>query len=952
MNPIEWIRRQGHAAAVVVLHGLLLIHTAPCSALEAPNPVEARYAVETIPVNGQVEDALDFDLDRHERVHLAAIETLAEEAGSRQRSLVYHRFDGVVWRSLQLSGLGVTTEAAEQGGHLAVALSERSAPMPAFNTLYFDAAGAGAADDAIRLARVQFVGTTPTISIEFVMAGTPAPGMQLEAAPDGILHAIWKDAATPRILHAIRTQAGAWQTQEIMPAAQSPGPPAAAMNASGRLLLGFVVNGQVQLREWLGNNWQVIAAPVFAGVQDIIAIHFRGSDGIGVAAVNVDGDQLHYVRGDANAFPPTGVAWLFGSQGAFQLRHRRALSNQENGALDAWLAFDNAGESQLTALPASGFSAALETQQQIGGKVQGVLLRDTRRYLLSLDLDGHRDPMLHVQGAHWTLQQLAIGLGGPVLSRVNDADGSPVLLLRGPSALQVATWSEPDNGFVATDVPTNLLPPTNEASLAYLPGSSNVPATLIIAFFHTGARRLQTLERIGAGNWQAVYVDPTVAAGSGREPQVAVDDAGQRYIVHANLDEADQLFLTRYGPNPGGIDVIDAQSADLSQARARLAVVPASGDVYVSHFAAGISALRLRHIRPDGSAVASTLSLPDIVTGERHALTTDLNGLPVLVYSVRSGNETGLRYRFQRDQQVVDEVLRSVAPQVSYPALDISLKNENPELARVAFVINGGTVPTTNLYFAQRRIGFSPSVLPWRTQQFSGYQSPTAGAAVSVDAAAGDRVFVLQGGVSPGLNMARRRSEADDQGQEVYLPLPPVQRFGSNFACQCPGQEGAGQTPLDECRIVPARNAETTTLSGSAEDLFPALRTRFDTTEAGRYYLALWAEHGDEIIWLTLKDPRELAQRIRTLADFRQGLAAFAAGQGSQVRMTPEMLVQARRVFEGWRDRGSPGLRAVAQAELTRLQNLTVFNDLTFDQWFAALTVGTSGATVFRDGFE
>ncbi|MBK8283819.1 MAG: hypothetical protein IPK97_02485 [Ahniella sp.] len=606
----------------------------------------------------------------------------------------------------------------------------------------------------------------------------------------------------------------------------------------------------------------------------------------------------------------------------------------------------------MTALPASGFSAPLESQQQVGGKIQGLLLRDSRRYLLSLDLDGHRDPMLHVQGAHWTLQQQAITSAGPVLSRVNDSDGSPVLLLRGAAALQWATWSESDNGFVVTDVPTNLLPPTNEASLAYHAGDNAASATLIIAFFHTGNRRLQTIERIGAGNWQSAYVDPTVAAGSGREPSLAVDDAGQRYIVHANLDGFNQLLLTRYGPQPGGIEVIDAQSSDLSQAHARLAVVPASGDVYVSHFAAGSGDLRLRHIRPDGGSVSTTVSRPDIVTGERHALTTDLNGLPVLAYSVRSGTETGLRYRFQRDQQMVDEVLRGVAPQASYVALDLGLKNENPELARVAFVIEGGTVSGSNLYFAQRRIGFSPSVLPWRTQQFTGFVPPATGAAVSVDAALGDRVFVLQGGSSPGLNLARRRSEADDQGQEVYLPLPPVQRFGSSFACQCPGQENAGQTPLDECRIVPVRNSEPSAPSGVGADLFAALRTRFNTTDAGRYYLGLWAEHGNEIVLLTLKDPRELAQRIRTLADFRQGLAAFVAGQGDQVRMTPEMLIQARRVFEGWRDRGSPALRAAAQAELTRLQNLTVFNDLTFDEWFAALTVGTSGATVFRDGFE
>ncbi|MBK8283820.1 MAG: hypothetical protein IPK97_02490 [Ahniella sp.] len=255
MNLPELIRGCGQVAFSVLLTGLVLAQSAPAHALEPPNPIETRYAIETIPVDGRVQDALDFDLDRHERAHLAAIESMAQEGGARQRSLVYRRFDGVVWRSLQLADLGVSTEAVEQSGHLAVALSERAAPRPVFNAFYFDAAGVGAADDAVRLARVQFSGVVPTILIELVMAGTPAQGMQLEAAPDGTLHAIWKDATTPRIWHAMRTPAGVWQNQEIVAAAQSPGPPAVAMSSSGRLLLGLLRMGRcncVSGRETVG----------------------------------------------------------------------------------------------------------------------------------------------------------------------------------------------------------------------------------------------------------------------------------------------------------------------------------------------------------------------------------------------------------------------------------------------------------------------------------------------------------------------------------------------------------------------------------------------------------------------------------------------------------------------------------------------------------------------------
>jgi hypothetical protein len=88
------------------------------------------------------------------------------------------------------------------------------------------------------------------------------------------------------------------------------------------------------------------------------------------------------------------------------------------------------------------------------------------------------------------------------------------------------------------------------------------------------------------------------------------------------------------------------------------------------------------------------------------------------------------------------------------------------------------------------------------------------------------------------------------------------------------------------------------------------------------------------------------------LMSFTPGLMKLATGNGAQERMTPEMLVQARNVWMEWRDFGSPALRATMQSELTRLNNLTVFNNMTFEQWFQSLTVGTASPQIFRDGFE
>jgi hypothetical protein len=133
--------------------------------------------------------------------------------------------------------------------------------------------------------------------------------------------------------------------------------------------------------------------------------------------------------------------------------------------------------------------------------------------------------------------------------------------------------------------------------------------------------------------------------------------------------------------------------------------------------------------------------------------------------------------------------------------------------------------------------------------------------------------------------------------------------------------------------------------------LFAALRQRFTTTAAGRYYLALWASHGDEIASLALREPGQMAQRIRALADFAPGLQAFVNGAGFQHRLTPRMLAQARGVFEQWASSGSAELRAAANLELTRLDGFRDFEGLTFDQWFDALSVADASA-LFGDGFE
>jgi hypothetical protein len=923
---------------------LLIVCTA-AQALEAPPDTDNTYAIQTIASDGAFRNMLDFDLDRFERAHVAMIAANGEAtAQTASLQLHYTRFDGVVWRDQVVTEFNAPLDSNDGAGLLAATLSERSAPLPSFNMLFLDRGGPGVADDTVRLARA--VGDTSTV--ESVHAGSAERGMQLVAAADGTLHALWLDPALAGIRHARRSPGGIWTHLIASDGVSAPSAPSVAIDSNGVLILGFVEAGLIRLRRFDGNTWNVIAAPALASVRPPLAVQFRADGGIGVAAVrNDDGDALHYMQGTTEAFPAPGVALLLGFSGAFQLLDRNALPYQANPSAPAWLAFRNSGESQLASLPTA---ATLETQLQFGGSIRGLLLRDDRRYAIAFDLAGHGDVQVHQRGRSWLVSETALDSSAAVLAHTIDAAGSPLLLLRGSNAMQLARWSEAVNALVLEPLPDTLIPLTNEASLAWLEGS---PGRTVIAFHHPGTRKLHAIEREPGQAWTETYADPSMTAGSGRQPRLAVDDLGQRWIAHLNLDGFDQLLLTRYGPAPGAVtEVLDTLTSDLSAARPRLAVVPESSDLYLSYHRAGSAELRLLHRRPSGSVASTSITGPDQMVGEFHALTSDAEGQPALAYSARMGAATTLRYRYFRGLQLVDETLRQASDIGTLLGLELSLKNQSADLARVLRLQNGGGASGVNLYFEQRRVGFSPSVLPWRAQRFAQYTPPAIGVALGLDASVSDRVLLLSGGTVPTVGLAQRVSQADDLGVEVSFPLPAVQRFGSRFLCRCPGDEQPGETPLVSCRIAVAGPAAPALRTAGSDALFASLRGLFQSSAAGRYYLDLWGEHGAEIARITLSEPTQLGRRLATLADFTPGLLALVQGNGSQHRMTPAMLLQARGVWEGWRDRGSPALRATMVSELARLQNLTVYNNLSFDAWFAGLSVGSASPRIFRDGFD
>ena len=132
------------------------------------------------------------------------------------------------------------------------------------------------------------------------------------------------------------------------------------------------------------------------------------------------------------------------------------------------------------------------------------------------------------------------------------------------------------------------------------------------------------------------------------------------------------------------------------------------------------------------------------------------------------------------------------------------------------------------------------------------------------------------------------------------------------------------------------------------------MRDLFATTPAGRYYLQLFREHAPEIVGLTLSDPALLIQRTRTLSDLIPGMTALVESPtaGQQYRFKPELIANARAVWQGWASAGSPALAAAVNNELARTNNLDQFTGMTFTQWFSAISVGNATQNVFADEFE
>ncbi len=921
-------------------------------------PVETGFAIQTISNRGPLAPMLDFDLDRFDRGHIAMVEIKGTALSTRACFVQYLRFDGMVWRNNTVNEFACNATAFNaQRGLIASTLSERDAPLPIFNILHAEPNAAPSGLSRMWLARMRGdqVLSTETIALEAVDRG-----IQLEASPDGRMHAVWR---TPQgaIRHAIRATSGNWNVQTLGIIGPPASAPATAMSDDGRLLVGFVAGGQIGLWQHQNDAWTVLPSPVLQSVRAPLAVHFRadanGAD-IGVAAVN-DGDQLFYFRGNELGFPANQVPNLIGTMGAFRLLDRRALPNQADPQASAWVALENSGQTQLASLPLANNNSVLITQSQFGGLVQGLALRGARLYAIAFDRNGSRNVQWH-QTEHWALRTQAAPANVNVLSHVLDKEGSPLLLVRGLTSMQLGAWSESNNRFEFSDIPSGLMPTVAAASMDY---QFDATSTLLsVAFQHPGTQKLHVISRRDSGIWQNEYAGEVDAFGSGVSAQIGIDDQFQRYVVHINSADFDRLLLTQFGgPLTGAQSItLDSTTSDLSQSKPRLAVIPETGDLYVSYQKSS-NDLRVLLRRFNGDISSQAVTHTSDIVGEHHALSASVLGEPAIVFSLRNGNQTRLQYRYQFQGQWFEEPLRPAQDVGDLGGLALTLKNQNPLLARVLRIQNGGGGSGPQLIFEQRRVGFSPSVLPWRAQRFGDFVARNEVLALESDV--GDHLMFFEGSANPRLVNALRMHQMDDEGNEIFSPLRPVPRAGQAMFCPC-RNSALANPPIATCGAALNQPVNTDSVTAVSmldqfdeshlqhRTLSPQLRALFNTTPAGRYYLSLHAEHGNEIIALTLRNPRMMVNRFRTLMSFTPGLLQLVRGNGAQERMSPEMLVEARNVWMEWRDRGSPALRATMQSELTRLNNLTVFNDMTFDQWFQSLTVGNAGPQIFRSGFE
>jgi|GEM_PF-1822166 len=577
-------------------------------------------------------------------------------------------------------------------------------------------------------------------------------------------------------------------------------------------------------------------------------------------------------------------------------------------------------------------------------------------YTTGIDRSTHRDLFQVRIGGPWEAKGRVPLDSNTLLSHpldvARDAQGRPVIYARRSSGQpdpRGGVWRfNPAAGFGGSgDFVESPLPgvfTAEDASIAVAPDG-----TIHLAIYDGDVNRLLHAELVqGAGGTETWTLTPVDLAGGdvGRSPTMLIGAGGMPMIVYRRLP--DLLHIAARAPD--GNWTIRGLATGVLAAANPVAVASAEGFVlHVSWFAESAAELRITTLRGNPVSGPQTVSTTTLfapagwVRGRAHdlALTGD-SGLAV-AFSDEVNAQSQLGYRYRDQTGTWFDPGADAAPfstrQITRISLDTTLLSPNG--ARVAW-INGG-----RLTYAEKHIG----LVTWTSEELG---SIPPSAAMDLGAAGPLRIIFNEGN---GLTVLQRLEPLGGGFGSGITEILGNGTIGLPAYCYCAGLGEFCHGQLGGLVTSAPKTAPRPMVRGGApptNDVLADMRALFATTPAGRYYLQLFGEHAAEIIRLTLSDPTLLVQRVRTLSDLVPGMTALVASpaQGDQYRFKPDLIADARSVWQGWASAGSPALAAAVNNELARTNNLNRFTGMTFTQWFDAISVGNATDSLFEDGFE
>jgi hypothetical protein len=114
---------------------------------------------------------------------------------------------------------------------------------------------------------------------------------------------------------------------------------------------------------------------------------------------------------------------------------------------------------------------------------------------------------------------------------------------------------------------------------------------------------------------------------------------------------------------------------------------------------------------------------------------------------------------------------------------------------------------------------------------------------------------------------------------------------------------------------------------------------RFRQSSEGQRYLALAAQHAQEMAVIARSDPSLLWDGHRVMQNLMPGLEAWVRGEGDEVMVSQQMVDDALDIWQRIAAQSSPDLAAAINAELAATNNLQTFVGDSFQQWAAEIGV-------------